>query len=158
MNRTCSLTLTFTKFECIRDSISFVSMKRTIALIMLMAIPFSAFAEPRKHRFDKKFWILAAVTVGSAFAANHTVHECQTRFGRDQGCFGGSYSSNNLKDGLRIGFTAGMVALAYAAKRNDAPTGVWATFQAAPLTWNTVTIAQNLRHKGCPVSICKDND
>lgn len=96
---------------------------------------------------DKKFWLVAGLTVGTAVATTLTVNRCRRDHGIGGGCADGGYGEYRAREALRISLAAGMMALAWPLKRiedsEDHGIKVWWAMPAAVAAWNASTILRN---------------
>lgn len=125
----------------------------TMAVFMMAARPADAQALPvlpkpaLRHRVaDKKFWLMAALAIGSAVATTATIHRCRQDHGIGP-CVGGDYGPFPAKESIRLSVTGGLVAVSYFWKRLDDEQGtrpaLWWTFPMGAIALNGGTIARN---------------
>jgi hypothetical protein len=118
-----------------------------LAALLLLVTPLAAQEVPKRHHrtLDKKFWVLTAVNVGVSIATSLAVQRCA----RDHGfgvCQAGGYGDLKAREGVRQGFTGGMILISFKAKQAEDEEGgrkLWWTIQAAPLAINTEILLAN---------------
>lgn len=101
-----------------------------------------------KRTFDKKYVLLSAGTIASAFLANKGIADCRREFGPEN-CSGGSGPSFEAREGLRYGTAVGADVLSFIMKRSyergsSSPVAkLWWLPQVAFSAWNVGTFMRN---------------
>lgn len=96
---------------------------------------------------DKKFWLVAGLTVGTAVATTLTINRCRHDHGIGGGCVDGGYGEYRAREALRVSLAVGMAALAWPLKRiedeDDRRFKAWWMMPVGVAAWNASTIARN---------------
>jgi hypothetical protein len=86
-------------------------MKRITAIALLLAVPLSAQAEPKKPWWkDWRSLVVVGAAVGSSLAATHEIHDCRLK-GRIELCPGGGYGPFPAREAARGAMTFSLVGV-----------------------------------------------